>query len=213
MANGIFQEHIVDYLNQFSPERDDILKEMEAYASMHDVPIIGPQEGALLHIIAKKSNSMRILELGTAIGYSATWLARALPPGGKLTTIEWSEETAEIAKKNLAKAGVREKVDIMMGSAQELLPNMSESFDLIFNDIDKTGYVDILPHCISHLEKGGLLATDNVLRHGYAARPPSEEDDPETVTIREYNRRICAHPELMTVIVPIRDGLSISMKI
>jgi len=213
MSNGIFLGDILEYLERLAPRREALFKEMEAYALENDVPIVGPHVGALLHIIAKMSNAKKILELGTAIGYSGTWLAKALPSDGKLITIEWDKESARIANENFEKGGVSEKIELKVGSAHELLPKMKGRFDIIFNDIDKEGYVDILPYCISHIKKGGLLITDNILWEGNAAKKLSKEDDLETVTIREYTKRIFEHPELFTVIVPIRDGISISMRL
>lgn len=213
MSDGIFLDDIPKYLERLAPRREDLFKEMEAYALENDVPIVGPHVGALLHIMVKISKAKKILELGTAIGYSGTWLAKALPSDGKLITIEWDKESAKIAKRNFEKGRVSEKIELKVGSAQELLLKMKESFDMIFNDIDKEGYVDILPHCVSHLKKGGLLITDNILWGGEVAKKPSKEDDLETMAIKEYTKRISQHPELFTVIVPIRDGISISMRL
>ena len=211
--NGIFAGSIQDYVDRFTPQRDNALKEMESYASKHDVPIVGPHVGALLYILAVKSGAKRILELGAAIGYSGTWLARALPPDGILVTIEWSEETAELARDNFSKAGVMDRVELKVGSARKILPKLEGTFDIIFNDIDKEGYVDVLPQCVSHLNKGGLLITDNILWEGDVARVQPDRADLETATIQEYTKSICTHKELWTVIVPIRDGISISIKV
>lgn len=213
MIEGIIQENVAEYLEMFVPRREEIFKDMEAHALKHDVPIVGPHVGALLHMMAKSAKANRILELGTAIGYSGSWLARALPKGGKMITIEWDDDTASIAKKNFEKAGVIDKVELIKGSAIELLPEVKGEFDLVFNDIDKEGYVDVLPHCINHLKKGGLFITDNVLWSGRVAERISQEDDPETSTIREFTKKVFSSKELLTVLVPLRDGITISYKL
>lgn len=212
MIEGIVLEDVSKYLENFAPKRNELFKEMESYALKYDVPIVGPHVGALLHMIVKTTKAKRVLELGTAIGYSGIWIAEALPHNGKLITIEWDKESAAVAKKNIEKAGLSNMIDLRVGSAQEILPEIRGEFDIVFNDIDKEGYVDILPYCVSHLKKGGLFITDNVLWSGRVARS-APEDDLETSTIREFNKRIFEHPELLTVIVPLRDGVSVCLKV
>ena len=143
---------------------------MEAQGRKEGWPIVGPAEGSLLHILAKSIRAKKILELGTAIGYSGTWLARALPADGELVTVEWSPDTAAIARRNLERTGVAKRVRIEVGSAIEVVPRLDGPFDLVFNDIDKAHYLDVLPHCISKLRVGGLLVTDNVLWSGRVAK-------------------------------------------
>jgi predicted O-methyltransferase YrrM len=120
---------------------------------------------------------------------------------------------ASVANKNFEKAGVLDKVELIEGSAMELMPGLEGHFDLIFNDIDKEGYVDVLPHCITRLKKGGLFITDNVLWSGRVADPTSPKDDPETSTIKEFTKKVFSSNELLTVLVPLRDGITISFKL
>jgi predicted O-methyltransferase YrrM len=198
MIEGIIQENVAEYLERFVPRRDGVFKDMEAYALEHDVPIVGPHVGALLFMMATSANAKRVLELGTAIGYSGSWLARALPGNGKLTTIEWDSEMASVANKNFEKAGVLDKVELIEGSAMELMPGLEGHFD---------------PHCITRLKKGGLFITDNVLWSGRVADPTSPKDDPETSTIKEFTKKVFSSNELLTVLVPLRDGITISFKL
>jgi predicted O-methyltransferase YrrM len=164
----------------------------------------------LLHALAKAIGAKRILELGAAIGYSGTWLARALPEDGQLITMEGNAKTAKIAAANFAKTGVASRVTILVGAAQELIQDLEGSFDVIFNDIDKEGYPDVLDPCIRRLRVGGLLLTDNVLWHGEVAR---KSRSAETRAIREYNERLSKDPRMVATIVPLRDGVSVALKV
>ena len=167
-------------------------------------------EGSLLHILARAVRARRILELGTAIGYSGTWLARALPDDGELVTVEHNAETAAIARKNMEKTGVATKVKILVGDAQGILKDLKGPFDFIFNDIDKAGYPAVLDPAIVRLRVGGLLVTDNVLWHGDVAR---KDRSSETQAIRTYNERLAKDPRMIASIVPLRDGVSVALKV
>lgn len=151
------------YFRQFIPERDNFLKQLEAEAKDQDIPIIGPLVAKLLYVLARATNAVSILELGTATGYSGIYLARAAAEnGGRLVTIEWSTEMAERARKNFQKAGVLDVVDIMIGDAQAIIETLKGPFDFVFLDIDKEFYVKILPCLYDVMKKRGLLVADNV---------------------------------------------------
>lgn len=151
------------YFRQFIPERDNFLKELEAEAKDQDIPIIGPLVAKLLYVLARATNAVSILELGTATGYSGIYLARAAAEnGGRLVTVEWSSEMAERARKNFQKAGVLDVVDIMIGDAQAIIETLKGPFDFVFLDIDKEFYVKILPCLYDVMKKRGLLVADNV---------------------------------------------------
>lgn len=151
------------YFRQFIPERDNLLKELEAEAKDQDIPIIGPLVAKLLYILARATNAVSILELGTATGYSGIYLARAAAEnGGRLVTIEWSTEMAERARKNFQKAGVLDVVDIMIGDAQAIIERLRGPFDFVFLDIDKEFYVKVLPRLHDVMKTCGLLVADNV---------------------------------------------------
>ncbi len=151
------------YFRQFVPERDNLLKELEAEANNQEIPIIGPLVGELLYILARATGAVSILELGTATGYSGIYLARAAAEnGGQLVTIEWSAQMAERARANFQKAGVSNVVDIMTGDAQAILETLRGPFDFAFLDVDKEFYVKVLPGLNAVMKKCGLLVADNV---------------------------------------------------
>lgn len=197
-------------MEKLTPLRDKTLKEMEEVAEREGIPIVGPQVGTLLTILARLAGANRILELGTAIGYSTTWLARALSSEvGRVVTIESNPATAKRAQRYLSKAGVADKVSVMIGNAVDILPTLKDKFDLIFVDINKEDYPAVLPYCIDLLKDKGLLVTDNVLWGGMVA---SDDNSTTTQAIREYNRLLSQDPRMITSIVPLRDGVSISIK-
>ncbi len=151
------------YFRQFIPKREELLIELEAEAEREDIPITGPIVGELLYILACATKSRRILELGTATGYSAIYLARACEIlSGRVTTLENDSAMAARAQQNFQKIGVANLIEIRVGDAAETLPQMKKEFDFIFMDIEKQDYIRVLPDCERLLVKGGLLVADNV---------------------------------------------------
>jgi len=207
---GIVFEDVAAYIDRLANRGDAELRKLEGRGRREGWPIVEAAEGSFLHVLAKALGARRILELGTAIGYSGTWLARALPPGGELVTIEADPDTAGIARRGFEETGVASKVTILVGKAEEVLPEVRGPFDLIFNDIDKSGYPAVLEPCIERLRVGGLLVTDNVLWDGEVARKGRSR---ETVAIREYNERLAKDPRMISVILPLRDGVSVALKV
>jgi predicted O-methyltransferase YrrM len=207
---GIVYEEIEAYIDRLAHRGDAALKEIEKQGMLEGWPIVAAPEGSLLHVLARSIRAQRILELGTAIGYSGTWLARALADDGELVTVEQDPETAEIARRNFEKTGVAAKVKILVGLAQTIVRDLKGPFDFIFNDIDKAGYPAVLDPCIERLRIGGLLVTDNVLWRGDVARVDRSE---ETAAIRTYNERLAKDPRMIASIVPLRDGVSIALKV
>ena len=201
-----------DYLHSILPPRDEVLARMEADAACRGIPIVGPAVGRLLAQVARLAGARRVFELGSAIGYSTIWLARAVGPDGRVFYTDGSEENAAEARENLGRAGVAERVTVLVGDALTALDGTDGEFDLIFNDVDKEGYPDVLRRALPRLRVGGLLVTDNVLWGGALRLPPCE-DDAETAAIREFNRLCYAHPDLETTIVPLRDGVSVARRI
>ena len=158
-----------NYFLGFIPPRDALLQELEEEAIRETIPIVGPVVGELLYILAKVAGAKNILELGTASGYSGIHLARALPPGGKLVTLEIDDAMAQRARNNFSRAGLGEMIEVRVGQALDLMAAMTETFDLIFLDIDKESYLPALAHCRRLLRLGGLLVVDNV---GFAGADP-----------------------------------------
>ncbi len=205
------EPRLADYIDSLANRGDRALTAVETEGLRDDWPIVGAAEGSLLHILAKSIGARRILELGTAIGYSGTWFARALPEDGELITVEANAETAEIAEANFVRTGVRERVTILVGPAGEIVEDLDGPFDLIFVDINKDGYPRVLEPCIRRLRVGGLLVTDNVLWHGSVANP--NDRSKETAAIRTYNERLANDPRMIATILPERDGVSVALKL
>lgn len=206
----IVPDDLEAYVEAHVAPRDKALAAVEAQGRRERWPIVGPSEGTLLYLFARLVRARRALELGTAIGYSATWIARGLEPGGELLTVEWNPDTAKAAAANLEKTGVADRVRILVGSAVDVVADLDGPFDFIFNDIDKESYPDALPLCADRLAVGGLLVTDNVLWGGEVAR---RTRDKATRAIRTYNDRLAADPRFTSVILPLRDGVSVALKV
>jgi predicted O-methyltransferase YrrM len=166
--------------------------------------------GRLLEACARLVRARRVLELGSGFGYSALWLARGLEPDGSLLCVDGSAENAALAAETFRRAGIAEKVRFEVGDALALLDRTPGPFDLIFNDIDKEQYPAALPKILSRLRRGGLLLTDNLLWRGRVAS--EEPAAPSTLAIREYTRLLYASPDLLTVILPLRDGVGVSLR-
>src|SRR6058998_2268466 len=183
---------------------------MEEYAETNSVPIIGPLVGRLLYNLAKISQSRKVLEIGTAIGYSGIWLARAVAPlKGSLTTIDMNPERVKIAKKNIAEAGLDRAVKVIEGSALDILPTLKESYDMIFLDSDKDVYPDAFKVSLPLLRRGGLFIADNALWGGDVAKGGKSKD---TQAMIKFNRLVTESPGMSTVILPLRDGVLVSLK-
>ena len=205
-------ERYLAALNQLS---DPVLREIQRDGEEKGLPLVDAEVGALLRVLATGAGATRILEIGTAIGYSGIWLAGALPANGMLLTMEVDESRARIARQNFLRAGLAERVNVMVGDASRMLAKVAGPFDVIFQDGDKLHYSPMLDRLVGLLRPGGLLITDNVLWDGevvpgFITRPSNNPD--ETRAIVEYNERLTAHPQLQTAIVPLRDGVSISVK-
>jgi predicted O-methyltransferase YrrM len=194
---------------------DSVLREIAEDGARQDLPLVDAEVGALLRVLAVSTGASRVLEIGTAIGYSGIWLAGALPAGGILLTMEMDKDRAQIARANFTRAGLADRVNVIVGDAHMMLAKVSGPFDLIFQDSDKQLYVPMLDRLVDLLRPGGLLVTDNVLWDGevvpgFVAVPKRDPED--TRAIAEYNDRLNAHPRLMTATVPLRDGVAISVK-
>jgi len=209
--NGITEKNTEKYLYALLPRRDAILREMEHYAAKHHVPIVGPACGRLLHQWARMINARRVFEMGSAIGYSTLWLARAVGPGGTVFYTDGDPANARRAEDYFRRASVHDRVRILQGDALHLLKSPAGEYDLIFNDVSKTQYPEAFRLALPRLRSGGLFITDNVLWSGRAAKPASKRDT-ETLAIQKFNRLVYRSPELFTTIVPLRDGFAVCLK-
>ena len=211
----IVPDLIETYLASLNRQSDPVLDGIARAGARQNLPLVDAEVGALLRVLATAAAASRILEIGTAIGYSSIWLAGALPAHGMLFTMEMNPERAQEARANIERAGLADKVVVMIGDAQRLVAKVAGPFDLIFQDGDKLLYAPLLDRLVSLLRTGGLLVTDNVLWDGevvpgYTSSPAKNADD--TRAIADYNERLNTHPLLTTATVPLRDGIAISVK-
>ena len=211
----IVPDAIEGYLANLNRGGDAVLAGIARGNESRGLPLVDAEVGAFLRVLATAIDARRILEIGTAVGYSGIWLAGALPPDGMLITLEMNEARAKEARENFARAGLADRVSVIIGDAQLKIAKVSGPFDLIFQDGDKRLYSPLLDRLVELLRPRGLLVTDNVLWNGevvpgFNAHPTQNVDD--TRAIAAYNERLAAHPLLQTAIVPLRDGVSISVK-
>jgi len=221
--------YITEYIQSSTPEKLGLLKELEQYAHQHHVPISQPETLRFIEVICNIAKPKRILEIGTAIGYSAIALATAIDNvqctmynnGGnsqsefQITTIEKSETMANIARENIEKANLQNRITVITGDANEILPTLAdETFDLIFVDAAKGQYIQFLPHCIRTLQKGGILISDNILFEGMVATDELWKKRKCTIirNLREYIKEIMDNNQLDTSILPLGDGVALSYK-
>lgn len=207
---GIVSAAVERYLERVTPPRDAVLQEMERLAEKRGFPIVGPLVGRLLFVAARAIGARRVVELGSGFGYSAVWFARAVGARGRVICTEGSEENERLARDFLARAGVRERVEWRRGDALEILPSLPGPFDIVFNDIDKQDYPGVLEPARGALRPGGLLISDNLLWFGKVAAP---RPDAATRGILELTRALYAAPDFFTTLVPLRDGVGLSLKL
>ena len=205
IVNPDIEKYILDLI----PARDPILAEMEAEAQLNSIPIVGPAVGALLAVLVLSSQSKRIFELGSAIGYSTIWLARAAGPNSEIHYTDASPDNAERARWYLDRAGLSARVHIHIGDALSSLALVEGEFDFIFNDVNKVGYPAVLNAAPQRLRRGGLLVSDNTLWHERVLSP----ENPTSIAVAEFNRNIFHSHELLACIVPLRDGLTLGVKL
>ena len=212
--DAIVYPYITSYLRSEIPERSGILKELEEYAEKNSVPIVQPETAKFLETMMCVKRPARILEVGCAIGYSAILMSQYLADGGSITTLEWDAETAEIARKNIEKAGLSDKIKVVLGDAKDIVPSLTGEYDVIFLDGPKAHYIYMLNDCIRLLKKGGMLISDNILYKGMIA--DDEHVIRRKITIVKRLRRFISaqmqREELETVILPLGDGVTVAVK-
>lgn len=208
--HGITAEDVEEYLYSLIPARDEVLEQMESEAVERNIPIVGPLVGRLLHQLALMIQARTIFEMGSAIGYSTIWWARAVGEGGRVFYTDGNRKNAEEARGYFERAGVLDRIDIKTGDALEILSEQNGEFDIIFNDIDKEDYPRAFRLALPRLRKGGLFVTDNVLWSGKVAQ--QNPGEASTKAILEFNKLLYGSPELFTTILPIRDGVAVAIK-
>ena len=206
----IVNPEIETYLKELSPVEDPIIEEMETLAEELDFPIIGSLVGKFLYQITKISKAKKIFEIGSGFGYSAYWFSKALENEGYVFCTEISEDNHKIALNFLKKSEYFNNIKFEVGDGLSILKQQKEKFDIILNDIDKEYYPDVIEIAAKKLSPGGLLITDNMLWFG---RVLSNDKTPSTIGVKKFTEIILSRKDFITTIIPIRDGISISLKI
>jgi predicted O-methyltransferase YrrM len=195
------------YVRTLYGDEDDILRDMRAEAEEQGLPAIQvPFElGRLLQVLVMQSRAQRILEIGTLFGYSTVLLARSLQPGGRITTLEVAPKHADLAAANFKRAGVHERVEILVGAAIDSLRKLEgHAFDFVFIDADKASYPAYLEHALRLTHPGATIVADNVWRDGAVLSPTAGNADNEGLA--KFNRDVASNSHLLTAVIPTRDG-------
>lgn len=208
---NISYDYITDYICKTLPESTGLLKEMEDYAKAHYVPIIQKETMYFLRFVMSVLRPEKILEIGTAIGYSSLIFSEYLKEGGKIITVELDSDTANIARENFKKAK-NTSIKLIVGDGADVLLNTNEQFDVVFLDANKSLYLHSLPDIKRILKKGGVLIADNVLYKGMVASDELETFRKKTLVknLRDFLYEISNDGCFTTSILPIGDGISVS---
>lgn len=212
----ITDERMMTFIHSFDCGNPHYLHELEKFALETNVPIIRPQMQSLLKFLMTWGKPMKILEVGTAIGFSALLMSEYAPEGCHITTIEKYEKRIPLAKENFCKAGKENEITLIEGDAVEVLAGLKETYDFIFMDAAKGQYINFLPDILRLLEPGGVLVSDNILQDGdiIESKYAIERRNRTIHTrMREYLYALTHHEELQTVILPIADGVTLSTKL
>ena len=198
------------YLDRLVPDRPAVVQEMENLAERSHFPIVGPQVGRLLQVLATGIEARYVLECGSGCGYSAYWFASALPDDGRVVLSEGSAENCAMARDFLSRLGFAERVAVQHANALDVLEQKTGPFDIIFCDIDKRDYPRVYPFLHGRLRRGGLFICDNML---WSGRVALTDEDPDTRGVRELTRLLYADPRFLTTLLPVRDGVTVSCRI
>lgn len=209
---------LADYIREVTIREPDALRRLREDTEDH--PHAGmqtsPEQGQFLHLMARVCGARRTLEVGVFMGYSSTWVALALPPGGKIIACDRSEEFTSRARTTWREAGVEDRIDLRLAPAIETLDGLlaagqAGTFDFAFIDADKTNYANYYERALTLLRPGGLIAVDNVLWDGRVIDPA--ENDPDTEAIRAFNRKVHADPRVALSMATMGDGLTLACKL
>ncbi len=212
MKGTPISEELHQYILDTFVHEDDLLRSLPAEAEKLGIPQIhiSPEQGTMLQLLMRMIGARRVLEVGSLFGYSAIWMARALPPGGKLVTVELEAKHAEATRANAARAGLHDKIDVRQGDGAVLLPQLGSEgpFDMAFIDADKAGYVNYIDHALTLVRKGGLIIGDNASAAGEAWKKDGSEFSRH---IRTFNQRMASEPRLFSLLIPIADGMCVGL--
>jgi predicted O-methyltransferase YrrM len=203
----------IRYVADLFASEDEILADLRREMLEKDFPRIHvtAEEGRLLQVLLRSIGASKVVELGTLGGYSAIWMGRALPADGRLVTVEREGSRAELARAYVARAGLSDRVVIVVGEAKQVLEQLGDAgpYDAVFIDADKENYPSYLSWCGENVRRGGLVIADNAFRSGRVL--DSASDDPGVRGIREFNRRLAGDSRYTSIVVPTRDGLAIAV--
>lgn len=211
--DNINYEYIIRYIRSSLRKSEGSIAEMERFAKEYEVPISQPESIKLIELLIRIGKVSRILEVGSAIGYSAIRMVKS--GAEKVDTIEINSDAARVARANVEKEGLSEKIHIIEGDAKEVLPTLDGEYDMIFIDAAKAQYGEFFNHCMRMLRSGGILVSDNILYKGMTATDELVLHRKRTIVkrLREYIDMLCNHPKLDTDIIPIGDGIALSVKL
>lgn len=199
------------YLHDLAHAGDPVLDEMERLAAERRFPIVGPQVGRLLELLARSIGAERVLELGSGFGYSAAWFSRAVGENGLVLLTEGSEERCAEARRFLERCGFSGRTRVETGDAFEIASRIGGTWDVVFNDVDKQDYGRVLDVARERLRPGGWLLSDNMLWSGRVAAP--DPADTDTAGILELTRRLYDADDFATALLPLRDGVTVSIRL
>lgn len=213
MDNKMIDVKQLHYLDGFRNEENKLILEMESFAVENRIPILDRNAAAFLELQIRISKPKRVLEIGTAIGYSSIRIARNLSNKAMLHTIEKSEDNIKLAEENISKSGFSGKITLYKGDALEIMPNLSSKYDFIFLDADKEDYKRLFDYSLMLLKKKGTLFVDNLLWHGFAAASHvPKQYKTSTRMIREFNKVFLNQQNLYSAILTIGDGIGLAVK-
>lgn len=206
-------ERLVEYVRELFATDDDVLAEIRTRSEREQLPqiSISSDEAKLIAVLLNAIGAQRVLEVGTLGGYSGVWIARALAPEGRLVTIEHDPRHAAVAEEAFRSAGVRDRVDVIVGEAVAVLPTLTPAFDAVFLDADKEPLPTYLDHAIRLLRRGGLLMCDNTFMRGRVVDATSTDSD--VIGMRTFNRHVADDARLVAAVAPVRDGLLVAVKV
>jgi caffeoyl-CoA O-methyltransferase len=205
-------EDLYQYIVNTFAEEDDVLKSAVANTEKNGMPLIqvSPENGKFLQLLMKMIGAKRVLELGTLGGYSSIWMARGLPEDGKLITLEYETKHAEVAMNNFKRAGLENKIEIILGPALDSLDKLKgQKFDFAFIDADKVNYPVYFEKVFALMNKGGIITADNTLRKGEVINPDVEDEG--TKAIHVFNKKVASDPRVESLLVPISDGVTVCL--
>lgn len=208
--NSIVNPDMESYIAGLYNIDDEIVAEMETRAEDTGMPVVGSSVGRFLMLIALMSKSKKVFEMGSGFGYSAYWFAKGTGSRGSIICTDFSEENKNLALGYLERSSAEARIEFITGNSIEIIKSMTQSFDIIFNDVDKEYYPEVIEPAYSKLNPGGILITDNALWYG---RVTEDDGLPSTSGVKRYNELLSEDRRFVTTIIPIRDGVSISIKI